>query len=280
MAVLVVCAVAVSLFGAVPNNIQTNRTAINVLVTGPESSGTRYVSRSLARAINPGSKWNGEIPACWHESLSHSILHISLPWGGKCKTADLEVNPVIRYPKDFCYITKFNVGRWFVNLTTLLLNDPHARAVIPIRGETFTLPSVMKKHCLKGVSAEVIKREQAFAFSLIQESLRLFPDRVLLVHYQNLLHFPVHTWKEIFHHVGFQTEKVSFDEFKNGNLFYHVMRNKNKAVVQKRNKAMVKTNNGVQVNNNKGVETHKSNSVETLKALAVSVQSHCTRGHV
>ena len=36
--------------------------AKSIYVFGPESSGTRYISRSLAKAMNAGTSWDGELP--------------------------------------------------------------------------------------------------------------------------------------------------------------------------------------------------------------------------
>ena len=38
----------------------------NIYVVGVESSGSRFVSRSLALAFDDRNVWNGEFPACWN----------------------------------------------------------------------------------------------------------------------------------------------------------------------------------------------------------------------
>ena len=204
----------------------------NIIVIGPESSGTRYVSRSLARAITPNSTWNGEKPACWKGSLSHHVLHFSLPWGGLCrKDRKICVDPSIKTTTDLCLFTgikeifKATHIRMFVNLTSLLSREPEARAIALVRGVGYTAVSVEKKHCSKDKSARsVVKKEQALAFKIIRTSLHSVPDQVLLVDYEDLWHFPVYTWRRIYHHVGLPVDNITFEPFRNGNTFYRVKR--------------------------------------------------------
>ena len=49
----------------------------NIIVTGPESSGTQYIARSLSQAITPKNAWDGQSPTCWpSKEDSHTLSAI------------------------------------------------------------------------------------------------------------------------------------------------------------------------------------------------------------
>ena len=70
-----------------------------IFVFGLESSGTRYLARAVAKAIQPRTSWNGERPACVQLPISdgftdegvpgkqgrRTVYHISMPTGRFCE---------------------------------------------------------------------------------------------------------------------------------------------------------------------------------------------------
>lgn len=76
-----------------------------IFVFGLESSGTRYLARAVAKAIQPRTSWNGERPACVQLPISdgftdegtygnrrhqgrRTVYHISMPTGRFCDHAE------------------------------------------------------------------------------------------------------------------------------------------------------------------------------------------------
>ena len=183
--------------------------ATDIYVLGLESSGTRFVSRSIAQAIDGTHSWDGERPACWKSRSGWHVHHISLPWGGTCdKSKPLKVvkspNMCGRHPG----------GRWFADIVSILKGHPDRKAVIVVRDAEFTLPSVLKHHCFQGT--EVALAEQHKGRELIQEALDSVPDQILLVHYESLRWYSKYTWKQVYQHLGIHSPH-EHDLFKNGN---------------------------------------------------------------
>lgn len=50
-----------------------------IIVFGLESSGTRYVSRGIAKLMHPESRWDGERPECYKKGRSAACVS-SLLW--------------------------------------------------------------------------------------------------------------------------------------------------------------------------------------------------------
>ena len=196
----------------------------NIIVVGPESSGTRYLARSLSRAIIPNNGWDGQTPACWNDSPSHHVHHISLPWGLRCTIEGvIRVNQSIKTTTDFCLFTTLSNSRVSVNLTSLLSREPDARAIVVVRSGGFAYVSGLhQKYC---AIPSVLKKEQVLAYKIIRKALDLVPDQILLVEYEELWHFPAYTWRRIYHHVALSVDKIIFEPFRNGNKLYNVSRN-------------------------------------------------------
>lgn len=145
----------------------------SVYVFGPESSGTRYVSRVVSRMLtSEQNDWNGEFPACFH-----GVQHISLPWGGVCDGALRVVRDV-----DLCSRRGPASNRWFANISSTLEKHPSARAIAITRNENDTLRSVMSHHCFMG--KRVAEREHRLAMKLIDQ-VKSHP-RVLHLKYEDI----------------------------------------------------------------------------------------------
>ena len=182
----------------------------HVYVFGLESSGTRYISRGIAKSIDEKTHWGGESPACWKHK-DGDIQHISLPWGGTCdgheKRTKKEVN-LCSFPHHH------PPGRWFANITNVLNGFPDRKAVVIVRVSEFTLPSVMKHHCFKG--KEIAIEEEKYGRQIIREALEKVPDQILLTHYESMYYFSEYEWKRIYTHFNIRDPKPHPD-FLNGN---------------------------------------------------------------
>lgn len=189
-----------------------------IYVLGPESSGTRFVSRSIGQALDPTTRWNGEFPPCktfddHNTKESYHIQHISLPWGGVCKDK-IEILQNV----NLCGIAP-KQPRWFVDIKSLLNAHPKDYAVVLTRDPNFALRSVLKKHCFK---QEMAIKERDTAIRLINEALSepSISDRLVHVEYETLGTLPEVTWNKVFKVLKIQPVsafKTPF--FKSGNHF-------------------------------------------------------------
>lgn len=179
----------------------------NVYVFGPESSGTRYLSRGISLLYDKRNKWDGESPPC-----HGNVQHISLPWGSVCNKARHRVVDDV----DLC--TKSIGGRWFANVTSVLLKDRSRKAILIARDNSFTLRSVTKHHCFLG--QDVAQKEHDLAISLIRQAIDVVPNQVLLVSYESMANFPKHEWRRIVEFLGIDHGHLRHAPvFKNGNVF-------------------------------------------------------------
>lgn len=159
----------------------------SVYVLGPESSGTRFVSRSISHAVQSGNGWDGEYPPCITlvnktvaDDFSYTnVHHVSLPWGGWCE-GETKVVPTI----DQCHHDA-GFPRFFVDIESLLKHISKARAVIVTRDPAYTMRSVIQKHCR---NVKWAKEEYELAMSLIGKvrSNQALSRRVFHLSYEEL----------------------------------------------------------------------------------------------
>ena len=171
----------------------------DVYVFGPESSGTRFLSRTIAGVVTGWTTlWDGEFPSCWSESKPWTVQHISLPWGSTCQEHKGEPDR-IEDAVDMC--ASQPGGRWFANVTSALLAHTEARAVAIVREEQYTLPSVLEHHCDdRGVALA----QNVLARQLIDEAVApgAAGGRVLRVSYEAMSSDGRAQWSRIFDHLG------------------------------------------------------------------------------
>ena len=181
----------------------TESSSAMTYIFGPESSGTRFLSRTIAATTASTSiSWDGENPACWSER----VQHISLPWGQTCADHVGEADVII--PEvDLC--SKSVSGRWFANVTGTLLAHATSRAVAIVRDLEYTLPSVIAHHCS---DAEVATRQNELARQLIEEAVEAVPDRILLVDYETLSVDGRSEWMRVFSYLGIDANNATLDE--------------------------------------------------------------------
>lgn len=179
-----------------------------VFVFGLESSGTRFVSQALARALNPGTLWDGQSPPCWWWR-GHRIVHVSLPMLGMCNPDDYDQpEAALLADANMCQPLPSEAPlRWIANISsTLERAGEAARAVVVNRHHIFQRVSKMHKHgcgssspdgrvVTQASNAPVFyrsqlawRREDAIARATISEALRHaeIGPRVLHVPYEEL----------------------------------------------------------------------------------------------
>jgi hypothetical protein len=176
-----------------------------VYIFGPESSGTRYLSRGIANLFENKLRWNGESPPCKMIG-DNKVAHVSLPWGSTC-------NGRVKITQDFDICHHSFRGRHFANITNMLLLRKNIRAVLVFRNETFTKRSILKHHCFMG--KKVANMEYDVAISLMNDAVEKFPDRVILVQYESL--GDRETWDRIGSFLEIKDVNIKVPIFKNGN---------------------------------------------------------------
>lgn len=176
---------------------------IKVFVVGPESSGTRYLTRGIAQLIDVNTTWDGEIPVCKrfrergiNKPRTYDIVHISLPLGGgTCN--ELDITPV---PEDFETCERHDWGRYrvFYDTFDFLARNPHnARTIFITRDRSATIKSKLKYHCPNnptGAGAEF-----DLALTLIRKHLlsNITHNSTLEIEYEEFDNFPLLTWLKI-----------------------------------------------------------------------------------
>ena len=187
--------------------------ATRVYVFGPESSGTRFLSRTIASTLDvttnqsSSSSWDGENPACWDQHPpAWRVEHLSLPWGGSCSGHVGEENVVVD-DVDLCSKNQF--GRIFTNITSTLLARPTAKAVTIVRDVKYTLPSVVLNHCS---DADVALGQNTLARQLIDEAAAALPSSQLLqVDYETMSADGRTEWTRIFDFLGLHVDESALD---------------------------------------------------------------------
>lgn len=205
------------LFNILLNKQNTNTTTLSspiyviktpkeYYIFGTESSGTRFLSRNVAKIIDSNVKWDGEMPACRKiGNNGDKVVHVSVPWGGTC-------NGHIDIQQNFDICERSVRGRKFANITNTILTSENRKAIIVIREKEFVIRSIRKHHCF--MSKEIAEREYKTSINLIQEAVNNLPaNRILVVKYENLGKRDV--WGKISDFVGERNELVPV--FKNGN---------------------------------------------------------------
>ena len=140
---------------------------------GLESSGTRFVSRAIAEAIQPNMTWDGQegegnfgeaswSGPCfhWHSGDAggpkHQLAHVSLPHGMWCTHRDLAHDVQLMAHADICH--PFPPGtpeRWVANVTsTLLATRPAGKAIIVTRSPVWQRLSAMVVHGCTAAKAD------------------------------------------------------------------------------------------------------------------------------
>ncbi|GBG32648.1 Hypothetical Protein FCC1311_088732 [Hondaea fermentalgiana] len=189
-----------------------------IFVFGPESTGTRFMSRSLSKMLEPMSKWDGEAPACKvHEDPFHKIhvkiQHISLPWGGYCDGAIHIVSDL-----DLCdKRQRLPFSHFFVDIEEVLRRTPHSKAIVLTRDPLFAMRSVLEHHCHE---PEVAAKERDAALELIRKAISSpdVGDRVLHVQYESLGVIPRILWSQITQFFDLpQLEADAVPKFTSGN---------------------------------------------------------------
>ena len=146
-----------------------------IIVTGLESSGTRFVSREISLALGY-KKWNGESPYCIRVK-NDIVHHISLPHGGMCR----------KYPKVHhdvpCPQSKSHIrGRFILNITAELKEYPDLKIVLLKR-----LASDQKKSQKRDHSGGVdCAKQNELALDIIHNAMKRMPSRIIQIQYEEL----------------------------------------------------------------------------------------------
>ena len=159
-----------------------------IIVFGLESSGTRYVSRAVAKLQNPKSAWNGEFPECYHYK-STVFQHVSLPFYGTCNPH--EKTPVLSY--DVCEQKPHR--RFIVNATEVMRRQSSCKAIVVTRSVWERRSSTEKqKHC---VFRNKTLEEEYTSLKQLNLLLETFPTRTQLISYEWLTTHPKYVWQTL-----------------------------------------------------------------------------------
>ena len=199
-----------------------------VFVFGLESSGTRFVSRAIARALNPNTLWDGQGGPCWWWR-GHRIVHVSLPMFGICGPEEVDMHrdwPTVVSDADLCYEPSTDLRRsaprWIANITSTVLRAGRAaRAIVVTRSHIFQRVSKLNTHGCGAFSGSLYARatndasahfrsqlawrkEDALSRQLIIEALthRRVGDQMLHVAYDELGWLAELHWGRIATHIG------------------------------------------------------------------------------
>ena len=177
-----------------------------IYIFGSESSGTRYLSREVAKMLDSTLRWDGERPACKRVARGNKVVHVSVPWGMTCNG---EINVLPSF--DAC--DKVIVGRQFTNITHTLLSKVNRKAILIFREKEYSIKSIIKHHCFLG--REVAFKEYDMAMTLMHDAIDYdFGDRLMVVKYEELGN--ILEWKKIAAFLGVGLRKTP--RFKNGNV--------------------------------------------------------------
>lgn len=187
----------------------------NIFIGGTESSGTRYVSKNVARLIGLRGNWNGNVPEC-KTINGTSIRHVSIPSMGRCIDG---INVVPEVPSCKPGGKKLSMPlRWHANFTSMLELDPKSIAIIITRDSYFTQRSMTRK-CKKYTNdhIRITNNEFDMATKIIDQVLKEFPNRVLLISYEVFTRFSWIEWDRIKRFLRLEDSTIEPLPFKSGN---------------------------------------------------------------
>lgn len=181
----------------------------NIYIVGTESSGTRYISRSVFNLFNNLTAWDGEYPPCKHVRHDLMIQHVSIPFGNVCN-GDIHVLQNI----DLC--THIPKERFFFNVSNQLRLNRRDKAIIIVRDEYFTKRSILKKHCY---NRHYLESEFNQAKGIIKQTMNMFDDtpQLLVISYETMAQYPEREWKRISKFLRVERDH-NYLEFKNANI--------------------------------------------------------------
>lgn len=175
-----------------------------IYIFGTESSGTRFLSRSVASLFDNRLRWNGEMPAC-KRVADKKVVHVSLPWGDWCDGR-------IQIEQDFDICNKHIHGRKFANITNTLKSNDKRIAIIINRNKDYVIKSIRKHHCK---SENFTNMEYETAQSIIKRATEEISSRILQVEYERL--DTDEEWFKILKFLNLSKRKFKKPKFVNGN---------------------------------------------------------------
>ena len=191
-----------------------------VYVFGPEASGTKYVARNVATALNgkpvlvDGEPWSGNVPECVQTlATGREVQHGSLLEFGGNRLHDLDVEVVQTWDK--CKNGN-NPHRVRINATAVLNSRPDAIAVIVVRRAlysnlaTFGADQFSIYHDDERWNVRRQSHERDLEY--IRTVLAVHFDRTLLVDYEDFSLFFEHTWRRILHFVQANATNINLAE--------------------------------------------------------------------
>eukprot|EP00035_Acanthoeca_spectabilis_P014982 m.294493 g.294493 ORF g.294493 m.294493 type:complete len:225 (+) comp16254_c0_seq5:633-1307(+) len=157
-----------------------------VIVTGLESSGTRLAARMAYRLLGGDEQarpWDGGQPEC-SPALPENwrIVHVSLPQNGPC--LELLHTPILNHQRFCVEGLELPEFRYIYNLSWVLDNDPTARVIAVSRDAADSNRSYATHHCKLQKERDY---ERPLALAVLNDVLRLYPERSVLVKYETLL---------------------------------------------------------------------------------------------
>mmetsp|Transcript_22756 Transcript_22756/g.44684 ORF Transcript_22756/g.44684 Transcript_22756/m.44684 type:complete len:295 (-) Transcript_22756:477-1361(-) len=186
-----------------------NEHHFKIFIAGPESSGTRFLSRGIAQLLDPEVEWDGEFPICkrfqetspapWQKrNRTFDIVHISLPLGGgSCMPDDIYTIPIPE-TYDTCEDHNWTPARVFYDTYEFLKAHPTTSKTIFI---TRDRPSVMRSklshHCVDNPEGAKIEIEHALGIIQRQLLSNVTKSNTLEIEYEEFDNFPLLTWLKV-----------------------------------------------------------------------------------
>jgi len=190
-----------------------------VYVFGPEASGTRYVARNIATALNngpvlvDGAPWSGMGPECVRTLAdAREVQHVSLLSYGGDRLYDLEA-PVVQV-FDACAHEYHQRVR--INATATLEARPDAIAVIIVRRAIYSNLAIFGagKFSVYHDEAHWDVRKQSLDrdLDIVRDALADHFDRTLLLVYEDMATFYEHNWRRVLAFVGADRNRMALIE--------------------------------------------------------------------
>lgn len=147
-----------------------------LFIVGLESSGTRWLSRSIHSCFTKAGNWDGEFPPCKTTHL-FDIFHVSIPFGGWC----MPLLPRLYHTSDCDTFRKTQPKeRWILDIPKALTN-PTAKAIVIRRHPRDQFASKMRNHC-KNESSGASENQRGN--ELILQSIQKHKEKVFVLDYE------------------------------------------------------------------------------------------------
>tara|TARA_B100000795_G_scaffold239398_1_gene201038 strand:+ start:741 stop:1529 length:789 start_codon:yes stop_codon:yes gene_type:complete len=171
---------------------------LTIIVTGLESSGTKFVSKEIAASFGY-RKWDATTPYCIKHANT-TVYHISLPHNAICKSP-------VNIHHDIPCTRSLPGGRTILNITAELEENPNIKIVVVHRYEPDQITSQKRDHS-GGADCYEQNKEAVKILHLAQKH---YPHSILHIEYESLETRA--EWEKISRFVGTQVSNA-YKDFK------------------------------------------------------------------